>query len=74
MKIKTHLIGWAIYLTGCVCSYIICKYNMKQATKEYTVGDRTVAIFISSTSWLGFCAMGIVYIMQNTDGSEPANW
>lgn len=77
MKRKKLLIGWIIYLTGYVCSYLIIRADTKiVAHGQYTVANRNICLIISLGSWISVVAAGFHYMVDLTDvkQSDPANW
>lgn len=68
-----------IYLLGCFTAYRITKYNEIEFNKsihicEYSIGDRSFTLFLSSFSWASVVVGVIIHFMQAPINDQPANW
>jgi hypothetical protein len=66
---KKNFLIVAIYLTGCFFAYKYSKFNLLNNNyyKEWTKGDRTFSIMLSSGSWLTVIADGIIHGIGTTN-------
>lgn len=71
-------IPFIIYFAGVFASYEAFKFDIvhqdNDSTHVWSKQDRAVALAISVGSWVSLLAAGIVYIIQSSDGSDPASW
>lgn len=76
MKSKVIIIAFLIYLSGCFCSYLVCRADIRLYKHKYTAQDRATAMAFSSLSWLTFTAVGLMYLgrLINFDSEKPVNW
>jgi ascorbate-specific PTS system EIIC-type component UlaA len=66
-----------IYLSGYFFAYDSTKAILmsKKHTKQWTVGDRRLALVLSTGSWLVVGANGIYYCVNRlTENQDKANW
>lgn len=77
---KKAIIIWAIYLSGCFCSYKLGKYEQTEFKRKigakvlYSTSDRVFNLALSCGSWLSAAAWGIVIAIEQTDNETPAKW
>lgn len=83
IKISKKWLLWSlylfIYLSGCIATYhvaketVVIEHKRKAYPVTYSTGDRTIVLFISATSWVGFLASTVSYLSE-TGNNTPANW
>ncbi len=73
---KKFILGLLVYLLGCFCAYQIIKADTERDLRRWTVKDRTFVLMMSSTSWIGVAAGGLIWVMGDakTNDDAPANW
>lgn len=71
---KKDLIIIAIYLSGCVVSYITVKHRWEKKFHKWTVADRAIAIGFSTGSWASVLAVGACAAIDTIDTNAPAKW
>lgn len=62
-----------IYLIGYIACYLLNKYNQKRRFGKWTKGDRSFALKLSTSSWIGFVVC-IFYVELDNNENEKANW
>jgi len=70
---KKKILIAAIYLSGCVVTYICIKNHILDTKKKYTVSDKRMNLFTSVFSWVGFLAYEASLFVTYKDDT-PANW
>lgn len=70
------LIFLSIYITGYVISYLLIKKDFVDTfgRENWTRGDRTFALFVSTSSWGGVISAIIIYITKQFNSNKRANW
>ena len=74
--------GIIIYLIGYIVSYLVIRKVIRRKAKrmkleiDFTIKDRTRALLLSVTSWLGACvAIGVlISIHIDENGQSKAKW
>lgn len=69
--------GWIIYISGVIITYLVCKWIRNKAG-ENTWGDVGATIFASLFSWAMIIGMlviiGVIFLKETAKLKNPPKW